>query len=428
MSRFVTVRGVETVVANVSGKVRREKLNGRTYLVAPLTMLKEQVLNGSEGPLFYPAAEWRRYPGSWNGMPLVLRHPVDAQGNPVTAREPAVLEQRWVGNVYRSQAGDALTAEAWFDEAATRAHDRGLPAADQVWPRLNRGEPVELSTGLFTDNVPAAAGATHNGVAYSHVATNYRPDHLAVLPDQRGACSVKDGCGINVVNEGTAMADKPVANCDKPAPNLFTNADDAPEGPGAPDLKKLQKLAQFLEIEVDFKADPLGSAAKISEALEKLQKVLAGKPAKEPEPEPAPAEPAMMLAPAANTKAKPMTEQEWLAAAPAPIRNRMAILEQVETREKQALVERLVANVAGEDRRKTLAAALTAKPLAELQALAELVPAPAEAPPPALTPSYAGLGGGFALNQREELPVLDLEAERSKYDPFVLNKTAKQTA
>jgi hypothetical protein len=30
------------------------------------------------------------------------------------------------------------------------------------------------------------------------VARNYRPDHLAVLPDQRGACSLTDGCGVMV--------------------------------------------------------------------------------------------------------------------------------------------------------------------------------------------------------------------------------------
>lgn len=419
---------MERVVANVSGKVRREKLHGRDYLVAPLTMLREQVLNGSDGPLFYPAVEWRRYPGSWNGMPLVVRHPVDEQGKPTTARDPGVLAQQWIGNVYRSAAGDSLTAEAWFDEAATRAQDKALPGPQQMIPRLNRGEPIELSTGLFTDNVPAPAGAVHNGVAYTHVATNYRPDHLAILPDQKGACSVADGCGV-LVNKGNPMPDKPaVVNCEK-TPTLFTNADEVPEGPGAPDLKKLQKLAQFLEIDVDFKADPLGSAAAISEALEKLQKVLAGKPPKEPEPAPAEPAPMAMAVPAANQqKAKPMTEQEWLAAAPPEVRAMYAHGTAALQRDKEILVARLTANVEGDDRRKAVATALMAKPLPELQVLAELVPAPAEPLPPVLPVSYAGLGGGFALNQREELPILDLETERQKYDPLILNRNAKQKA
>ena len=62
---------------------------------------------------------------------------------------------------------------------------------------LAAGRKIELSTGLFTDNEPARPGATHNGRAYGHVARAHRPDHLAILPDRRGACSVDDGCGVN---------------------------------------------------------------------------------------------------------------------------------------------------------------------------------------------------------------------------------------
>lgn len=61
---------------------------------------------------------------------------------------------------------------------------------------LEAGRPMELSTGLFTQNEPAPAGATFNGRPYDYVARNYRPDHLAVLPDQIGACSLADGCGV----------------------------------------------------------------------------------------------------------------------------------------------------------------------------------------------------------------------------------------
>jgi hypothetical protein len=36
-----------------------------------------------------------------------------------------------------------------------------------------------------------------NGVKYEGIARNLRPDHLAILPDDKGACSLEDGCGVN---------------------------------------------------------------------------------------------------------------------------------------------------------------------------------------------------------------------------------------
>ena len=58
---------------------------------------------------------------------------------------------------------------------------------------------MELSTGLFTDN-DETAGVSPKGRNYEAVARNHRPDHMAVLPDQVGACSINDGCGV-LVNE-----------------------------------------------------------------------------------------------------------------------------------------------------------------------------------------------------------------------------------
>lgn len=181
-----------TVTVNRS-KVRRVTRNGRTYLVAPMTLLVPGVLNGSEGPLYYPQEEIAAHPGQWNDVPIVVYHPTDPTTNsPVSGRDPAVLDRVKVGRVY----GDRVTkngrrrAEGWFDEERTRAVD------PRVWRALVEGTPLELSTGLFTRNEPT--GGTHNGKGYTAVARDYRPDHLAVLPDQVGACSIRDGCGVLV--------------------------------------------------------------------------------------------------------------------------------------------------------------------------------------------------------------------------------------
>lgn len=188
---------MEQVVANLSGKVRRVLWDGRSWLVAPASMLVEGVLNGSQGPLFYPDEEIRKSPDDWNGMPITLGHPTDAAGRHVSARRRDVLERMQLGTVFEANHNGKLVSEAWFDEDRTRR------LAPPVLASLTEGRPLELSTGLFTRNEPAPAGSTHNGKPYTHVARNYRPDHLAVLVGQKGACSIADGCGV-LVNEAQA--------------------------------------------------------------------------------------------------------------------------------------------------------------------------------------------------------------------------------
>jgi hypothetical protein len=155
------------------------------------------VLEGSRGPLLYPPDEVAKNVGAWNGMPLVVYHP-ESDGSHTSARNPSVLTNQGVGTIFNTVSNGKLSAEAWFDEGRTRNVDR------RVLAMLEKGEKIEISTGLYTDNEPAENGATHEGRPYTFVARNYRPDHVAVLPDQKGACSLKDGCGI--YNESSSVA------------------------------------------------------------------------------------------------------------------------------------------------------------------------------------------------------------------------------
>jgi hypothetical protein len=179
------------IVANLLGKPRRETLNGREYLVASATMIVPGVLPGSAGALLYPDEEVARDITAWNGMPLTHRHPM-LDGVPVSARNPKVAAKYQIGTVYNTDYDGRLRAEAWFDIELTNRID------PRIIKRIERGDPVELSTGLFTQNTPADPGANHNGIPYVGIARNYRPDHLAALIDDVGACSIRDGCGFNV--------------------------------------------------------------------------------------------------------------------------------------------------------------------------------------------------------------------------------------
>ena len=180
----------EILTRNYSApKSRKETLDGREYLVVPMTMIVPGVLNGSKGALFYPPEEVGKDPTPWNGMPITWYHPT-RNGVNVSARDPDIIRDQGAGFLARSSANGKLRSEAWLDVAKVMTK----PSGPEVLNKLRRGEPVEISTGLFTDNTEQVG--EHNGKRYTHVARNYRPDHLAILPDQRGACSVDDGCGL----------------------------------------------------------------------------------------------------------------------------------------------------------------------------------------------------------------------------------------
>lgn len=181
---------METILLNaLAGNYRRETVNGREFIVAPLVSIVPGVLNGSKGALFYPEDEIARDPQAWNGMPLVKGHPTK-NGQHISGRDPWVRANLQMGTIYNSVYDGKLQHEAWFDVEDTKRVD------NWVYQQLITNRPIEVSTGLFTDNEPNQG--TYNGRTYDYVARNYRPDHMAILVGQRGACSNRDGCGINI--------------------------------------------------------------------------------------------------------------------------------------------------------------------------------------------------------------------------------------
>lgn len=188
---------MEILHVNLSGKVRRATLGGRPYLVAHATYIVPGVLNGSQGPIFYSAEENARDPTIWNGMPLVVYHPME-NGQPVSARSHSILDKSQIGvalNTHTDRHG-VLKGEAWFDVERTKSVD------SRIYSALENGNAIELSTGLHLQQRPVENGPKeHAGFQYAYEAYNYKPDHIAILPDQIGACSVRDGCGVLVNQE-----------------------------------------------------------------------------------------------------------------------------------------------------------------------------------------------------------------------------------
>ena len=98
---------LQKLTVNLAAKVRPEVLDGRKYLVAPASLIVPGVLNGSDGALYYPPEEAVKNASAWDGMPLVVYHPL-RNGQPVAAQDPEHKEWVWkengVGHLRNSKA------------------------------------------------------------------------------------------------------------------------------------------------------------------------------------------------------------------------------------------------------------------------------------------------------------------------------------
>ncbi len=213
-------------------EVRVETLRGREWLVAPVVLVREGVLNGG----FVGYDEIQKSAPGWNGQPVTAPpetgteaanmapadpsgHPIDGQTadgfpNFVTANQTPFVEQMHVGMVLNVEArtdlptpGDemsdrGLAGEAWIDLAAVETV--GSFAVESV-ERIASGDELDVSTGYF--HIPVETQGEHNGEPYETAQTDLLPDHLALLPNERGACSWSDGCGAPYSAANSATLD-----------------------------------------------------------------------------------------------------------------------------------------------------------------------------------------------------------------------------
>lgn len=193
------VNNLFTFVQNY--EITYKTFNGKRHIVAPAILLVEGVHNGSGGSLYYSAEELSKYPEAWNGIELPVQHP-ERDGQYVSCNCPDIIEANSVGRLFNVHFGEdnKLRGEIWVDEEKARAK------APQVLSLLRKKEPLEISTGLFSD-LDISPGEW-NGEYYDAVVRNIRPDHLALLPGGRGACSYNDGCGVRTNEEKGEEMDK----------------------------------------------------------------------------------------------------------------------------------------------------------------------------------------------------------------------------
>lgn len=156
-----------------------KKLEGREHYVIPTVMIVVGRWCGSEGPVTYNEDVLRESVPYWDGRPVVLYHP--SLINHSFAGHPEVFDRQRVGTVFNTNFdGRRLTCDCWIDRERIHRLD------DSVAQAIANRQTVEVSTGVvieFGDHEP-------------QLARKLLPDHLAILPTGRGACSIADGAGL----------------------------------------------------------------------------------------------------------------------------------------------------------------------------------------------------------------------------------------
>lgn len=184
---------MEVIKVNLEStySVRETEWDGKNYIIVPVVMMVEGVHNGQ----YHSSEELGMVVPAWNGIPVTIGHP-EERNNFISANSPSVLSDWAVGRIFNAYMdGEKLKAEAWID----------IEKLETMSPRtltmLRANEVIEVSVGVFQDSVEEEG--TWNEEQYNIVAKNLRPDHLALLPDEVGACSVEDGCGVRVNQQQT---------------------------------------------------------------------------------------------------------------------------------------------------------------------------------------------------------------------------------
>lgn len=171
--------------------VRTEELRGREHVVAPVTLVREMVLKGE----MLPFEEIEATQLAWNAKPTTITHPRNDNGDFVPASAPAQVESHAAGSLFGVEgrsASRSLQGEVWIDRERSAAVAESLDRDDPAELLLN-DETIEVSVGYWYERF--AADGEFEDEEFDAVQVGIQPDHLALLPNAEGECSIADGCG-----------------------------------------------------------------------------------------------------------------------------------------------------------------------------------------------------------------------------------------
>lgn len=164
--------------------------NGKEYISVPAVIMVEGVHHGSQGKVLHTAEYLSVNVEDWDDIPVTITHPMKG-GNYVGVAE---CPEYITGHTTHTVWEDGLKTELVLDV------NKLSKISPKTLNSLQANEPIEVSIGTFSENIEEKG--TFKGEDYDAKTVSYIPDHVAILPDDIGACSYVDGCGIRVYKKG----------------------------------------------------------------------------------------------------------------------------------------------------------------------------------------------------------------------------------
>ncbi len=134
-------------------------------------------------------------------QPALLRHPETDEGLPTLTDDPrANYEKVGHWDDYR-KLDDGIGGRVFIRVNEVGEHGGDL---SQYMMQVAQHGTGEVSTGYDIKRAVPDPGR-HNGMEYGFTQQGVLLDHIALLPDEMGDCSVEDGCGLGRANNKDAL-------------------------------------------------------------------------------------------------------------------------------------------------------------------------------------------------------------------------------
>lgn len=192
-----------TVQINASD-ISRRNIDGVEHVtISSMTLPDDIVMNGG----LYPADEIDKSFKSLEGTLAPLEHPVNANGEFLSATDPKAIRNFFVGasNENVEKVNGRIKIDKIIDVPFAMRSDKGKRLMDRIHELETSSDPrpIHTSVGVFLEpkflDEPRVNAA---GDEYTWIARNMVFDHDAILLDNVGAAQPHQGVGIGVNAKG----------------------------------------------------------------------------------------------------------------------------------------------------------------------------------------------------------------------------------
>lgn len=188
----------------LSNGFKRVEEDGEEYLVHDVVAQKEGVYyypdpQGGVMREFVPAEELIDASEETNEEPVLIKHPEAPEGTPKLTTNPRAnyTEVGSWRDIGPTDDEEGVGGRVFIRLNEVGEHDGLLR---KYLKQINQFGFGEVSTGYDIQEAVPETGR-HNGREYDATQRGHRFDHLALLPEEQGDCSIEDGCGLGRANQ-----------------------------------------------------------------------------------------------------------------------------------------------------------------------------------------------------------------------------------